>query len=42
MPLCTLHWLVTGDADLLNVTQPLPFTIATPAGALGHGDFQLI
>ena len=30
------HWLVTGDADLLNVTQPLPFTIATPAVALGH------
>jgi len=27
------HWLVTGDADLLSVTQPLPFTIATPAEA---------
>jgi putative PIN family toxin of toxin-antitoxin system len=30
------HWLVTGDADLLSVTQPLPFTIATPAVALGR------
>jgi putative PIN family toxin of toxin-antitoxin system len=28
------NWLVTGDADLLSVTQPLPFTIATPALAL--------
>lgn len=35
-------WLVTGDADLLSVTQPLPFTIATPAVALGHGDFWQI
>lgn len=28
------HWLVTGDADLLSMTKPLPFTIATPAVAL--------
>lgn len=28
------HWLVTGDADLLSVTQPLPFTMATPTVAL--------
>lgn len=34
------HWLVTGDADLLSVTQPLPFIIDTPAGALQHGDFD--
>lgn len=33
------HWLVTGDADLLSVPQPLPFAIATPTGALEHGDF---
>lgn len=34
------NWLVTGDADLLSVIQPLPFTIATPARALEHGDFM--
>lgn len=28
------HWLVTGGADLLSVTQALPFTMATPAEAL--------
>jgi putative PIN family toxin of toxin-antitoxin system len=32
-------WLVTGDADLLTLTHPLPFTVATPAVALGHADF---
>ena len=30
------HWLVTGDADVLSVTQALPFTIATPAVAWGR------
>ena len=35
------HWLLTDDADLLSM-KPMPFTIAMPAGALGHGDFQLI
>lgn len=28
------HWLVTGDADLLSVTQSLPFSMATPTVAL--------
>jgi putative PIN family toxin of toxin-antitoxin system len=28
------HWLVTADADLLSVTQTLPFTLATPADTL--------
>jgi putative PIN family toxin of toxin-antitoxin system len=28
------HWLVTADADLLSVTQTLPFTIATPTDRL--------
>ena len=28
------NWLVTGDADLLSLTEQLPFTIATPAVAL--------
>jgi putative PIN family toxin of toxin-antitoxin system len=33
------RWLVTGDQDLLTVTEPLPLALLTPATALADPDF---
>lgn len=33
------RWLVTGDQDLLTVTEPLPLALLTPAAALADPDF---
>ena len=32
-------WLITGDQDLLTITEPLPLRIVTPAAAMADVDF---